>query len=75
MAVGALIVMKREWFLANFGRMEFFEEKLGLYGGSRLAYGLLGLIVIFIGFAIAFDLINNFMGWMLGPLIRYQKAI
>jgi hypothetical protein len=74
-AIGALIIMKREWFLNNFGRMEFFEEKLGLYGGSRLAYLLVGLIAIFIGFSIAFGLIGNFMGWLLGPLIRYQKSI
>jgi hypothetical protein len=74
-AIGALIIMKREWFLANFGRMDFFEEKLGLYGGSRLAYTLIGLIAIFIGFAIAFGLINNFLGWLLSPLIRYQQAV
>lgn len=74
-AIGALIIMKREWFLANFGRLEFFEEKFDIYGGSRLAYLLLGLITIFIGFAIAFGLINGFLGWFLGPLIRYQQAV
>lgn len=73
--IGALIIVKREWFLANFGRMEFFEEKLGIYGGSRLAYLLVGLVAIFIGFSIAFGLINSFLGWILSPLTRYQGGI
>lgn len=73
--IGSLIIVKREWFLANFGRMEFFEEKLGIYGGSRFAYLLIGLIAIFVGFSITFGLINGLLGWMLSPLIRYQKGI
>ena len=72
--IGALIIIKREWFLNNFGRMNFFEEKLGIHGGSRLGYALLGFLVIFIGFLIAFDLINGFMGWLLSPLLRYQTG-
>ncbi|HPD07971.1 hypothetical protein KBI31_01540 [Patescibacteria group bacterium] len=72
--LGAVIILKREWILNNFGRIDFFEEKLSAYGGTRMAYSLIGLIAIFIGFCIAFGLINNFLGWMLGPLLRYQQS-
>jgi len=45
---------------------------MSTYGGTRMAYSLIGLIAIFIGFCIAFGLINDFLGWVLGPLLRYQ---
>jgi len=45
---------------------------MSTYGGTRMAYSLIGLIAIFIGFCIAFGLINDFLGWVLSPLLRYQ---
>ncbi len=73
-ALGVVIILKREWILNNFGRLDFFEEKLSVYGGSRMAYSLIGLIAIFIGFCIAFGLINDFLSWVLSPLLRYQQS-
>jgi len=68
--VGALIVIKSEAMLNAFGRIEFFERYLGGEGGSRLGYKLVGLIVIFIGFLIMSNMVNDFLGWMLSPIIN-----
>lgn len=44
-AVGCTMVIKTEWWLENFGRSDWAEEKLG-GGGTRLMYKLLGLLAI-----------------------------
>lgn len=43
--IGCAMVIKTEWFLENFGRSEWAEEKLG-GGGTRLMYKLLGILGI-----------------------------
>ncbi|MFA6306462.1 MAG: hypothetical protein WCV70_02360 [Patescibacteria group bacterium] len=73
LAIGALIVIKSEAMLNAFGRIEFFERKLGSEGGSRLGYKLLGLIAIFIGTLIMTNLIGGFMEWVLSPILRYNQ--
>ena len=69
-ALGAFTVVKTDWFLQNFGRMSWFEEKLGGDGGSRLGYKLLGLIVIFLGIIMATGSSDDFFLWILKPLIN-----
>jgi len=46
--IGTIFVWKSEWFFSNFGRINFFEEKMG-YGSSRFGYKLIGLIAIILG--------------------------
>lgn len=72
-AVGALIVVKSEWLLNNFGRISWFEEHLGTSGGSRLGYKLFGMLAIFIGILMATGLIGGFLTWMLSPLTRFNQ--
>ena len=51
MVVGALLVIKTEWFIENFGRSEWAEQKLG-NGGTHLFYKLLavtGIILALLG--------------------------
>lgn len=45
-AVGALLVIKTEWFVENFGSIQWAEQHLGAEGGSRLAYKLVGIVAI-----------------------------
>jgi len=63
-AAGYLIVWKRDWLLRNFGRIDWAEEHLGLQGGSRIFYQLLGIGIIFIGLSIMTgiweDMMNSF---------------
>jgi hypothetical protein len=67
-ALGTLIVIKTEFLLENFGRISWFEEKLGSQGGSRLGYKLIGLIFIFFGLLLITGLFNGFMETSLSPL-------
>jgi len=72
-AIGALIVIKSEALLNNFGRIGFFEQHLGTEGGSRLGYKLIGLFVIFIGALVFTNLIGGFLSWILSPLLKYSR--
>lgn len=71
--VGGFVVMKSEKVLEFFGRSEFFEDKLGTAGGSRLGYKLLGLIVAFLGILTMTGLIQGFIEFVLSPLLRYSQ--
>lgn len=73
-AVGSMLVIKTEWFLQNFGRITWFEEKLGTDGGSRLGYKLLGIIIIFIGIIMMTGSGDSFFGWALSPLTKYSAT-
>jgi len=44
---GILVTFKHEWFLYNVGRLPSIEKYLGTFGGSRLFYQLVGVLIIF----------------------------
>ncbi|MEK9152002.1 MAG: hypothetical protein AAB692_01415 [Patescibacteria group bacterium] len=69
-AFGILLVMKSEWMLQNFGTISWAEQHLGLNGGSRLFYKLIGIVVIMIGFMLATNLFGGFLQGTLGALFR-----
>jgi len=70
---GVALVVQSEWFLNNFGRISWFEDKLGTEGGSRLGYKLVGIIMIVVGIIILTGSGNDFMGWLLSPLLQYSQ--
>ena len=70
-AAGAILVIKSEWFLQNFGRIAWFEAKLGAEGGSRLGYKLIGIILLLVGIIVFTGSGPNFMAWLLSPLLKY----
>ena len=70
---GAFVVIKSEWLLNNFGRIAWFEEKLGSDGGSRLGYKLIGVIILILGIIMMTGSGNNFMAWILSPLTQYSR--
>jgi hypothetical protein len=45
-AVGIFIVLKTEWIIENFGTSEWAEQHMGMSGGTRLLYKLIGVIMI-----------------------------
>ncbi|MFZ4648298.1 MAG: hypothetical protein ACOYMB_01530 [Patescibacteria group bacterium] len=67
---GTMMVLKTEWLMENFGRMSWFEEKLGTEGGSRLGYKLIGLAAIFFGILMMTGSSDSFIQWILSPLIK-----
>lgn len=68
MAVGFSMVWKAEKYLSAFGRIPFAEEHLGLEGGSRLFYKLLGVALCFIGMFVATNLAQDMVISIFGPL-------
>ncbi len=62
--IGFVFVWKTQWFILNFGRIDWAEKHLGTEGGSRLAYKVLGTIVIFAGLTYAFDLSDDILSWI-----------
>ncbi|NLZ74601.1 hypothetical protein GX917_01740 [Candidatus Falkowbacteria bacterium] len=69
-AAGTGMVIKTEWLVSNFGRIAWFEKKLGAEGGTRLGYKLIGLLIIFIGIVVMTGSGPEFFGWVLSPLIK-----
>lgn len=43
---GILVTLKSEWFLHNVGRIASVEKYLGTFGGSRLFYQILGVLIV-----------------------------
>jgi len=68
---GVWMVVQTEKMLENFGRSGVFEKYLGSEGGSRLGYKLLGLLIIFLGIVIMLGMTSNFLGFVLGPLLKH----
>jgi hypothetical protein len=69
-ALGFVFVSKTEFMINNFGRIGFFEVYLSTAGGSRIGYKFVGIVLIFFGTLIFTGLIDPFLGWILGPLIK-----
>jgi hypothetical protein len=69
LGAGIFMVIKSESMLRSFGSIEFFDRHLGMEGGSRLGYKLIGMMVIFIGMLVITNMIGDFMGWILSPLM------
>ncbi len=70
---GVFMVIKTEWLVNNFGRISWFEEKLGSEGGTRLGYKLIGILVLVIGIIVMTGSGSEFMRWLLSPLIKYNQ--
>ena len=66
--IGVILVIKNEWFLQNFGSIQWAEEHLGSSGGSRLMYKLLGLAAIMIALMLMTNLLQIILINVLGPL-------
>ncbi len=71
---GILMIMKTEWLINNFGHIAWFEDKLGSEGGTRLGYKLMGLIILIIGIIVMTGSGNQFMNWLLSPLLKYGPS-
>lgn len=57
--IGFSMVWKTVWYLRTFGRIRWAERYLGLEGGSRLFYKLLGVVIIFLGVFLATNLLGG----------------
>ena len=71
---GVFLVIKTEWFMDNFGRIDWFEEKLGADGGSRLGYKLVGIVFLVIGIIVLTGSGGDFGRWITSPLTKYNQT-
>ncbi len=69
---GVLFILFTEWFVQNFGRIEWAEQHLGAEGGTRIFYKLLGLILIFFGMLMILGLFGGLVMWIFSPLMPKQ---
>jgi len=72
-AAGCLLVIYTEWFMNNFGRIAWFEEKLGAEGGSRLGYKIIGGVFLLVGIITMTGGGPEFIEWLASPLLRYSQ--
>lgn len=65
---GSIMVIKSEWFLSFFGRVDWAEIHLGSEGGTRLLYKLIGIATILISLLIMTGMIEGILLAIFGPL-------
>jgi hypothetical protein len=65
--IGFLIMWKADWIMNNFGRIAWAEEKLGMEGGTRLFYKLIGLAIIILSFLIMMGIAQSILGAIFNP--------
>jgi len=56
--IGVLLIMKTEWLVENFGRLDWAEQHLGTEGGTRVFYKLFGAAIIIISFLAMMGIFN-----------------
>ena len=61
-AIGFSFVVKTEWYLNFAGRVAWAEQYLGIEGGTRLFYKLLGVLIILISFTYLTGLDDQIFG-------------
>lgn len=71
-AAGAALVIKTRVLLDIFGPSAWAESKLG-NGGSNLMYKLIGIVICFIGFMVATNLWNAFLGATIGSFFGLSQ--
>ena len=70
-AVGAILVIKTEWFIQNFGTSSWAEEHMGTSGGTRLFYKLVGIVIIIIAFLGISGLLGDMVLGFFGKLFTF----
>lgn len=66
--LGSIMVIKTEWFVQNFGSIAWAEQHLGTEGGTRLAYKLLGIVLIISALMIATGVMQSLLLNLFAPM-------
>ncbi len=67
MVGGGVLLLKNNYQVSNNMRISFAEEHLGS-GGSYLAWKVLSVLLIFIGFTVMFGFYDEILTFILSPL-------
>lgn len=68
MAIGFAAVRYTDWFLRNFGDL---GEAFGAFNASWLSWKVAGLLLLLIGFLVAFGLVQLFFNATIGRLFTF----
>lgn len=66
--IGSIMVIRSEWLLSFFGRINWAEIHLGSEGGTRVLYKLIGISAIIISLMIMTGMIEGLLMAIFGPL-------
>ncbi len=66
--IGSIMVIRSEWLLSFFGRINWAEIHLGSEGGTRVLYKLIGILAIIISLMIMTGMIEGLLMAIFGPL-------
>ncbi|MFA7653676.1 MAG: hypothetical protein WCX97_01370 [Candidatus Magasanikbacteria bacterium] len=66
--IGVSLIIKTEWYVANFGASAWAEDKFGTTGGTRIMYKLIGLVFIFVGFLAVTNMWTSFLMATVGKI-------
>jgi vacuolar-type H+-ATPase subunit I/STV1 len=64
--IGVLMVLRTDWFLRAIGKIAWAERVIG---STRSFFKLLGVILIFVGLMMIFNLFGGIVYWALGPIL------
>jgi len=67
--IGFLVVWKADWLMNNFGRIAWAEEKLGMEGGTRLFYKLIGIVIVIFAFLYMSGAIESILNAIFGASV------
>lgn len=70
--IGLLISIKHEWFLNNVGRIAAVEKYMRLFGGSRLFYQLLGVLLIILSTLYMTGLLQKLLTGLAGKVFGLE---
>lgn len=71
--LGSILVIKTEWFVENFGSIAWAEQHLGTEGGTRLAYKLIGIILIITSLMMATGVLQSILLSFFAPMFGGAK--
>jgi len=68
--IGFLVTWKADWMMDNFGRIGWAEEHLGMEGGTRLLYKIIGITAILLSFMYMSGMIQAILTKIFGASIN-----
>ena len=72
-AAGVSLVWKTQWYVENFGKSVWAEDKLSMAGGSRMLYKIIGILIIFFCWIYAFGMLQGCLEGTIGQVMPGLK--
>jgi len=73
-ALGAVLIIKTEWALAMFGRVDWAEQHLGTEGGTRIFFKLIGILLILGAFMALTGILESIFSGIFGGTARVLNS-